>query len=62
MITQLMPAMVKVADKEDNWLFKMGGDYNKGAGKCAHKIDDAEIFKFEGFLEYNPDTDCVCPQ
>ena len=51
---------LKVEDKEDQWLFKMVGDYNKGEGKCAHKVDGEEVFKFEGYLEYNPNTACEC--
>jgi hypothetical protein len=52
---------LKVEDKQEGWLFKMNGDYKKGVGKCAHKVDGMEIFKFEGFLEYNANTECLCP-
>ena len=51
---------LKVADKEEQWLFKMEGNYDKGEGKCAHKGDGEEVFKVEGYLEYNPNTACEC--
>ena len=51
---------LKVEDKDHGWLLKMGGDYIKGVGKCAHKVDGVKVFKFEALLEHRPNTDSLC--
>jgi len=49
---------LKAEDKQDQWLFKLVGDYNKAQGKCEHKNDGVSVFKFTGDLTIGS---CTCP-